>query len=491
MKEVLSMTKTVPRGSNFLITQQLNSKYWSRAPVNIFDANKPVEQIAHDLLAWACNFINNAFQYKHAHDAKSIHKNETTYIAFAGILHDKDVTYDYDATADRKIIVPKLPHVHIKLGLKYDRVTLPIIAGILGIEPQYVELPRGRYGSENSLAYLVHAKDATKYKYDPHAVETFGTFNYMSYYVKHADKWNLRRATAQKKDNSIKADWLVKQVQQGAIDKEQIMLTDAYASVYADNMRLFNDAFQFRAEQQGFRTLQALKNHEFELGVYFITGKPGTGKTTFAQQFCNTLVQKRFDMTGEKWHIYQSGSINPMDEYSGEEIILFDDLRSSSMSSSDWLKILDPLTSAPLSARYKNKQKACRIIVITSYIEPLSFFAYMKGIYNDNEALDQFIRRLSMIAKVIRTDLDGRAVSLNEVVRIDKPITATVGNYDTRDYRDVNYLPSKLGTGSFQQALDYLVNDALAKNDKAIAHHVTDKRKVDQATQLFYDDDEE
>ena len=128
MKEVLSMTKTVPRGSNFLITQQLNSKYWSRAPVNIFDANKPVEQIAHDLLAWACNFINNAFQYKHAHDAKSIHKDETTYIEFAGILHDKDVTYDYDATADRKIIVPKLPHVHIKLALKYDRVTLPIIA---------------------------------------------------------------------------------------------------------------------------------------------------------------------------------------------------------------------------------------------------------------------------------------------------------------------------------------------------------------------------
>lgn len=470
------MAKTAPRGSNFLITQQLDAKYWHRTPATIFDSRKSTEQIAQDLLAWACNFLNDAFRYKHNHDAKSVHKNEQTYVEFAGILHDKDITYDYDTTTERKIIVPKAPHVHIKIALKFDRMTLAIIAALLGVEPQYVEVPRGRYGNENYLAYLVHAKDSTKHRYDPHEVKTFGTFDYMSYYVKHEEQWDLRRATATKKDNNIKADWLVKQVQAGAIDKEQIMLTDAYASVYADNMRLFNDAFQFRAEQQGFKTLQALKNHEFELGVYFITGKPGTGKTMFAQQFCNTLVQRRYDTTGEKWHIYQGGSMNPMDDYSGEEIILFDDLRSSSMSASDWLKILDPLTSAPLSARYKNKQKACRIIVITSYIDPLTFFAYMKGIYNDNEALDQFVRRLSMIAKVVRTDFDTREVALNEIVRIDKPVRKDIS---IQDDRELSYLPNRLGQGTVEEALNYLVDDALSKNDKSFVHYVQDKRKID------------
>ena len=46
-----------------------------------------------------------------------------------------------------------------------------------------------------------------------------------------------------------------------------------------------------------------------------------------------------------------------------------------------------------MSARYKNKQKATRVIVITSYLDPFTFFSYVKGVGGSNEALEQFIGR--------------------------------------------------------------------------------------------------
>ena len=65
-------------------------------------------------------------------------------------------------------------------------------------------------------------------------------------------------------------------------------------------------------------------------------------------------------------------------------------------SDDEWLKVLDPINYSSLGARYKNKRKAFKTIIITGVFRPEVFFD--KVINNvkgyDIEPLIQFVRRL-------------------------------------------------------------------------------------------------
>src|SRR5699024_341913 len=140
---------------------------------------------------------------------------------FSGIEHNKDTRILYDPKHQIDVIVPKANHIHgfIELTKKRD---LNVIAGWIGIEPQYLEIPKGRYGRENMLAYLVHAKNPEKYRYDPEEVHTFDTWDYMDYYKEHYRSWEEFRATTSVKQSNTKLDWLVKQVQLGKLTMSDI-----------------------------------------------------------------------------------------------------------------------------------------------------------------------------------------------------------------------------------------------------------------------------
>lgn len=106
---------------------------------------------------------------------------------------------------------------------------------------------------------------------------------------------------------------------------------------------------------------------------------------------------------GQKWRVYTAAATNPMDDWHGHEIVLLDDLRATSMTATDWLRLLDPYQAANLSARYENKMGvAPRVIIINAYSPPLDFFRYVRAA--GDEAMDQFIRRLAMIWKVVKYD---------------------------------------------------------------------------------------
>jgi len=325
-------------------------------------------------------------------------------VEILGIIHDKDVQSVWSEKIDNYVLEPKKSHVHVFVKLN-KRVRMNALSKIIGVAPQYIEAPKkGRYGTENIIAYLIHAKDSDKYQYSPTEVETLGTFDYIDYYSKHKLSWEEGRSTKSKKRNATRVDWLIDQVIQGRLTKEQLMLTDDYAEVYSRNMREVNDAFDFYAERKAFQNMEALKNGEFELSVFFLVGKSGAGKTHAAIDFMDRLKENRFNETGEKWRTAQGGSTNPMDNYQGEEILMLDDLRGFSMTASDWLKLLDPLLVSPVAARYKNKMPASRVVIITSSRDPLEYFYYLKGnaASNKNEAMDQFFRRLQVSLRLLR-----------------------------------------------------------------------------------------
>lgn len=400
---------------------------------------------------------------------------------FSGILHDKDTKVLFDPDKQTDVIQQTRPHIHgvVELVRKRD---LNVIAEWIGIEPQYIEIPRGRYGRENMLAYLIHAKDPEKYLYDAKKVETFGTWDYLEYYHEKYRSWEEYRATAVVKRNKTKVDWLVKQVQLGNLTMSDIMKNETYKMIYADNMRLIKDAQQFLNEERAYRTMEAMENNEFELSVHFITGKPGAGKSYFANQLADKLENE------QGWLTYEASGTNPMDNYSGEEILLLDDLRSSSMTATDWLKTLDHLSRSAMSARYSNKARAYRTIIMTAHEDPYTYFSYMKGSGGTDEALAQFIRRLMYLVSIYRLD-DGERVAFVEEIVQGKPKTyhLNLNNFiDENDYRTrheeepylkrTNFYGQPLSLLPVSEAVKSLGNIIIDKNNPENNH--TNKERM-------------
>lgn len=98
------------------------------------------------------------------------------------------------------------------------------------------------------------------------------------------------------------------------------------------------------------------KNRKIE--VVFMSGETGSGKTTFAKQYCQKA---------NKSYCISSSSNDPMQDYKGEDVLILDDLRDSDFKFTDLLKILDNHTKTTMKARYHNKAFIGETIIITSY----------------------------------------------------------------------------------------------------------------------------
>lgn len=325
-----------------------------------------------------------------------------------GILHDKDTQTGWDERTQKNVVVQKTSHIHICLQFKEGKgATLEQIAHAAGIEPQYVEKPlRGRYAFDNMLAYLIHIKYTDKYQYQPSDVVTvcppadYDKLCYNTIYEQRRGEWVKGRGAVARKSAQQNVDWLEEQILSGEVTKSQILLTDELFAIYSRNKKRLDDCFAVYGERKAYKALQAMRNGDFKLSVFYITGKSGAGKTRFAQQFVSYLQEQN-----SGWQVCSAASSNPVDDYAGEEILLLDDLRGGSMSATDWLKLLDPYNATPSSARYHNKTVAARVIVITSEKNPLEFFYYTRvGGGNRSEALDQFIRRIEALVTVVPYD---------------------------------------------------------------------------------------
>lgn len=326
---------------------------------------------------------------------------------FYVILHDKDEVAGFDPlTMEGSGIKPL--HFHGVGRYETDppnAQTLTNIAKALGIEPQYVSPPKsGRYSYSNALAYLIHAKNPDKHQYAPEEVATLIGKDYMEHYAENFQEWE--RGAAQVKKKKAKGDdvaYYVQKVLMGELEINDMMLDDELYLMYYENKRDFDQAEATFGRRQAVKAEKALKRGEFHTSVFYVTGKPGAGKTHWVTtQLIPVLINGAAEQ-GQKWRVYTAAATNPMDDWHGHEIVLLDDLRATSMTATDWLRLLDPYQAANLSARYENKMGvAPRVIIINVYSPPLDFFRYVRAA--GDEAMDQFIRRLSMIWKVVEYD---------------------------------------------------------------------------------------
>ena len=314
-----------------------------------------------------------------------------------GIKHDKDEVRVWDQKLMKNSIEKKAIHVHFLF--KFERgASLNKIALAIGIEPQYLEkLKSGRYGYDNCLAYLTHAKDETKYQYRPEEVTTVLGEDYTSIYNRSIETWLKGRATKKAKETNLSVDWLVERILDGEVTKRNIMLTDEYYAIYGQHKRKINEALETAGERRSYRTIAELEAGKFKKTVIFIQASSGVGKTKLSKDLIE-LIQASAVKNGLNWEACMTASTNAFDEYSGQEILFLDDIKGNSFTVSDWLKLLDPYTISPISARYHNKMGSARVIIITSTKLPVELFYFANG--NHNEDLGQFVRRIDLLVHI-------------------------------------------------------------------------------------------
>ena len=121
--------------------------------------------------------------------------------------------------------------------------------------------------------------------------------------------------------------------------------------------------------------------------VIFIEGGPGSGKSTFA---------KSLAIENKKTYCVSSSSNDVMQDYTCEDYLILDDLRESSFSFEDLLKLLDNFVISTVKSRYTNKLFLGEYIVITS-AKPLC-----EWYRNTDEDRKQLFRRISMFARCHR-----------------------------------------------------------------------------------------
>lgn len=334
------------------------------------------------------------------------------------VIHDKDTRRVWDENMKQYVIECKPRHVHavvkfVTAGKQICSGTLPQIAQAVGIEAQYLEkAPRGRYGYDNMLAYLIHIKYTDKAQYSPSEVYSTGAAqqqpdgsvkalyrDYADIYAERREEWETGRAAVQRQKAETGIDALEMQILTGEVTRNQVLLTDELYSIYARNKRRCDDAFDTYSARKIAKAVQAMEAGDFRLTVYYVTGPSHSGKSCFTDALVKRLIADAKEQLGQDWTVCSAAASNPFDEYRGEEIMVMDDLRGMAMTASDWLKLLDPDRVNVGSARYHNRQIACRAVIINSERDVLDFFYFVKGSGDRSEAMDQFFRRI--FARVI------------------------------------------------------------------------------------------
>lgn len=403
------------------------------------------------------------------------------------IKHDKDTRKVWDDIKNEYVIDYKLEHIHLTIKFKKDKgATITQIANTVGLEKQYVEKAgRGKYGYDNLISYHTHIKYPEKHQYDVSDVITLVGRDYKSVYMERVDEWLKGRSKVKSEKAKLDVDWLEDKILSGEVTRQQILLTDEYFNIYSKNKRRLVDAFDTYGERRTAQTIQKLENGEYKMTVFFIVGNEGTGKTTLAKSLCQSLKEYSKETFSESWRVYSTAASNSVDDYCGEEIMLMDDLRGASMTASDWLKLLDPYNISPSSARYHNKTTACRVIIITSTKEPVDFFYYCKSVGGGerSELLDQFLRRIEALVRVIRTDNKNLVVDDNNDV-----CNVSIARTRRGDYRSVRIADScdvVSVANNFDFSTYYSVDDSIKELVRIVSiNNIIDKSERERMIAL-------
>ena len=148
----MTNTKKEALLTSVLLTQQFSNGFWDNDWNKELLESADIEKILEEIV-------------------RRVSEVTTVTEAYA-INHDKDTSVKFDKKLQETTTKLAEPHIHALLKFKKG-ATLSTLAEKIGLEEQHLEKSKsGRYGYDNLLAYLIHAKDKDKYQYSPDEVVT-------------------------------------------------------------------------------------------------------------------------------------------------------------------------------------------------------------------------------------------------------------------------------------------------------------------------------
>ena len=277
-------------------------------------------------------------------------------VKYCYLLHDKDKKGDENL---------KAPHFHI--FLQFNKTTdIITVAKAFEVDNTRVQKIMAKSYAQ-AIPYLIHANAPDKFQYDVGEVKA--NFDYKKAIENYKNKTN----------GTKRLDEIKEQIENGIIREYNV---NDYVTMeeYAKYKTIIERCLEYQ------RANIAKKNITKE--VIFMTGEPGTCKTTFAKDWAKN----------QNLSCFVSGSSNdPFDNYKGEDVVVLDDLRGSVFTLTDLLKILDNNTNTLVKSRYYNKVLNCKYIIITSVKEIDEF--YQNVFEHEDEPIQQLKRRCKTYMK--------------------------------------------------------------------------------------------
>lgn len=299
---------------------------------------------------------------------------------FAYIVHDKDVD------ENNKLIAP---HIHLLMNFINPR-SIKNIAKLLKDKPNQIEnmSKYGKNGFNNSLSYLIHKTDDAKNKFQYSIKNVVANFDYAEEIKRISNEVAIYKSR-KISENAVLVQSIFNESGAGLIniDEARQKLLDISGKTLAENSqkleRLYKDLRNIKYKQW----LNEKRKNPVPIEVIWVYGDSGTGKTRFARELAKN---KGLDF-------YISGATNdPFQGYSGENLVILDELRPNTFKYEDLLRMLDPWSfDSMTSARYKNQHLMADTFVITSPFDPLYFYNLLGK--DESDSGKQLLRRISLL----------------------------------------------------------------------------------------------
>lgn len=285
-------------------------------------------------------------------------KKACSSIKYAYVLHDRDVNDDGEAVK---------PHVHIvgvcgkNANIKWSR--------LVKIFP-YSQI-KSCESVPNATKYLIHKNDKKKFQYDKKEIIT-------NYSEAELDTLLVsENLDSTEFDESLEVERILEGIRTGLI-REFDLTKHVSINIYARYRTMINNAFYYRALEL---SLDATRN----IKVVFINGGSGSGKSTLARYL---IASGNYNGV-----VYSSSDNDAWQDYKGQDVIVLDDYRDSSIKYNDLLKMIDPHHRSSTKSRFNNKMFTGKLIIITSVV-PLSEW-YKNKATKVNEDMWQLYRRIT------------------------------------------------------------------------------------------------
>lgn len=328
-------------------------------------------------------------EYIQVDKIEEILKSKKDVKEYAYIVHDKDVDENGEL---------KKAHVHIAIRF-HNGSDSKHIAQWFNIKEQYINKAKG--GFISLLKYLTHSNAKDKFQYDNS--EVVANFDFVKFIEENGNKKGRP-----KKGDDVRKKQIIDDIVNGII-REYNYYNYITAHEYCEYKTAINDSFKYRIDK-------LLNGGSRDMEVVFITGKSGTGKTTYAKKICE-----------DKGYSYAiSSSTNDiMDSYKGQDVLILDDLRPTSLELVDLLKLLDNNTGSTVKSRYKNKFLECKMVIITTVLEIEHFYCDIKG--SEFEPIEQFKRRCKTYVRLDEDNMYIRAfdtliMDYSKIYKLKNPV---------------------------------------------------------------------